>query len=238
MNKKSIIYSIFLVISFFLFVSKLISAVEPTSSMEEASPSAITVTVNKEVEELKEKVAEKVSELSVHKAISGIVREKKDNVITLETNDNEVTVKVDEEITKIYLLEDGKKKDSTIEEIKKSMYLVVTGPIIGNAVTANVLYIDEEYIVKSGKITEVDPEEFVVKLLSTERDEYTLDFELTTKASILDIETLEHTKAGFSKLIVGDTAHFVVKRSDKGSEANRFPALRLFVIPQEYFLNK
>ncbi len=40
-----------------------------------------------------------------------------------------------------------------------------------------------------------------------------------------------------SKIKEGDTIHYVLKKTGKEREANRYSALRVMVIPQEYFIN-
>ena len=55
-----------------------------------------------------------------------------------------------------------------------------------------------------------------------------------TTQQLMDIKTLELSKVGFSKYKEGDTIHFVFKKI-AGAKENRYTALKVVIIPQEYF---
>lgn len=89
---------------------------------------------------------------------------------------------------------------------------------------------------KSGKITEVNKDDYYIKVITSTKDTITLDIENATSMTMMDIKSLEAAKVGFSKLKEGDTIHFTVKRTGDEKEQNRYSAERLLIIPQEYFL--
>ncbi|QQS43838.1 hypothetical protein IPM65_06925 [Candidatus Roizmanbacteria bacterium] len=112
----------------------------------------------------------------------------------------------------------------------------MTGPEIGDSITANAVYRDQQYLVISGKITNVTSEDFTVNVLTVDKTDYVLDVESKTSQKMLNIKTLETEKIGFSKLKEGDSVHVVVKGNPENTSQTRFTAERLLVIPNEYFL--
>lgn len=216
-------------------ISGSVMAQNATSSAT-ATPSAAT---EKDVKDLKEKLATKITELRKNgqKAIAGTVIENDEKTIKIKTEDETLyQVNIDEALTKFYAVTGSGKKEITANTIKKDMYIIVTGPVIDKTISANFIYQDERFLVKSGKISEVNKSEYFVKILSTDKDTFTLDIESTTKQLILNIKTLEIEKTGFSKMKEGDVAHFVVKKTGNEKEINRYSAHKILFIPQEYFI--
>jgi len=200
---------------------------------------AISGTIDEEVQVLKDKVAEKVEELKEQnkKAVSGIVQDVKEGVITILNAENtKVEVDIDETLTAFYDIVGTKINDSSSEDIVKGNYIFVTGPEIGETVTANEVYKDTQYIIMSGKITEVNQDDFMVKIVTIDKSDYELDVEKSTKLALLDIKTFETDKIGFSKLKEGDSVHAVVKGDPENPDITRFNAIKLLIIPNEYFL--
>ncbi len=199
----------------------------------------ISETIDEEVQVLKDKVAEKVEELKEQnkKAVSGIVQEVKEGVITILNAENtKVEVDIDETLTAFYDIVGTKITDSSSEDITKGNYIFVTGPEIGETVTANEVYKDTQYIIMSGKITEVNQEDLTVKIITIDKSDYELDVEKSTKLKLLDIKTFETDSIGFSKLKEGDSVHAVVKGDPENPDISRFNAIKLLIIPNEYFL--
>lgn len=209
-----------------------------TSSATNATSSG-TVNANTDLQNLKDKVASKVAELRKkdQKATAGIVISTGTDVFKIRTNDDtEYQIKKDDTLTKVYQIIGTQKKEIQFKDVKKDAYSIVTGPLIDKTITANFVYLDEEFIVKTGKITEVNKTDYYIKVLSTEKDTYTLDIEASTKQQMLNVKTLEIEKVGFSKIKEGDSIHFVVKKTGKEKEKNRFAAQKILIIPQEYFM--
>lgn len=207
----------------------------PSAAMaKDASPSAaITQT---EIQDLKEKIATKVAELRKknQKALAGTITSIKDKSIFIKNNeDAEYEVKVDEALTKVYLI-GTTKKEMKSTDLKKGSYIIATGPILDKTIDANYIYQDEQFTVLSGKITEINKDDFSIKVLTTDKDTYTLDIENSTNQQMMDIKTLELDKVGFSKLKEGDTIHFVIKKTGIEKE-NRYTATKIVIVPQEYF---
>ncbi len=139
-------------------------------------------------------------------------------------------------MTKFFQVIGATKKEIKQSQIEKGDYIIVTGPVVDKTINANFVYMDDKYLVKNGKITEVDKEAYSIKITTAEKDNFTLDVETSTKQQILNIKTLEVETVGFSKIKEGDTIHFVVIKTGQEKEVNRFPAEKILIIPQEYFI--
>lgn len=199
-----------------------------------ASPSAAVV--EKEVQQLKEKVAAITERKKNQKAVAGTITAVNDKSIAISTEDNgNLEVKIDETITQFYQIAGATKKEIKKDAFKKDNYVIVTGPLQDRTITANAIYIDEKYVAMSGKITEVNKGDFSIKVATQDKETYTLDIQSKTTQQIINIKTLALEKTGFTKLKEGDTIHFVIKKSSEDAKKTRFDAHKIVVIPQEYF---
>lgn len=214
-----------------------------TDAVKAASPSAKlspTTAEDKQVVELKNKVADKVAELSKQnkKAISGFVTELKDDQIKIKSDDEKIhIVKIDSVITKFFQITAGAKKEAKQSAIEKSDYIIVSGPQIADTVTANVVYVDERLEIKSGKITEVNTDDNTFKMLSTDKENIAITLSKSAKLSMINTKTLEVEKTTMSKIKEGDTVHVVYQLTDDfGQTPAKVTVRRVLVIPQEYFM--
>lgn len=195
----------------------------------------------KTIDSFKEKVANKVQEIMKknNKGVSGVIVEISENLIKIKDLENKnFDVKIDENITKFYKISGSSQKEIKISEINKNDYIIISGIISDKTIDANSVFVDERFLVGSGKVMEVDKENFNIKLIASDKTIYNISIESNTKQQILNIKTLEIERAGFSKIIVGDRIHFVCKikenQSEKGSDL--LEARRILIIPQEYFI--
>ena len=154
--------------------------------------------------------------------------------------DEDIEVKIDPDLTKFYQVSGGQKKEVKSDAVKKGTYIIVTGLIKDKTIEANFIYLDELFVVGSGKVTEVNSQDFFIGVVTIDKENYKLDVETFTKQQMLNIKTLSVETVGFSKIKEGDTIHFVVKKTESNSadaekELNRFAAQKILIIPQEYF---
>lgn len=237
------IYSIVLIVAIFVITSGIfqyVIAVEKTASPSSAvaTPSASITPLDKEVKNIKDGAA-KVAKLlgKDQKAITGKVMNNNGNVLRIKGIDEiEYDVKIDEVLTKMYTIGGDGKKQVKIGDFKKDAYVIVTGPVIGKAINANYIYQDEQFLLKSGKITEINKTDFYIKVLTNDKDTFVLDIESSTKQQIINFKTLDIEKIGFAKMKEGDTIHFVIKTATRKKENNRYPVQKFLIIPQEYFM--
>lgn len=218
--------------------SPKLTAGSNSSASSEAKPKT---TEDRQIESLKNSIATKVAELRKkgHKAAAGSISSIKQNSIVIKDSlDNTTNIKIDETLTKIYQITGTQKKEIKQADLKKDMYIIVSGPLLDSAITANVIYVDDQYFVKSGKIVEVNADDSSIKVTTTEKDTLILDIDSKLRLSLMDSKSFEFPTTTFSKIKEGDNVHFVYTKTGKEKVANRYNALKVIVIPQEYFLQK
>lgn len=192
---------------------------------------------NKAVEDLKEKIANKVAEIRKKntRAVAGKALNISSGAIKIKRTDGEeYEVKLDDALTKYYRISGSNQKEIKKEDIEKDDYLIVSGVINDKVVTANSIFIDQSFVVGSGKITEVDKENYVLTVLSADKTVYKLSIENSTKQQIINIKTLDLEKTGFSKIIAGDSVHFAAESAI--DEDGAYKADKILIVPQEYFM--
>jgi len=238
--KKTLLFS-YLIIWLFSYLTINVIAQTPSIS----ASSSPTVAVDKDIQLLKDKIANKVSEIRKqnNKAISGFVLNIDGNTMKLSNNGEVNQVKFDNTLTKVFKVLGTTKKEIKTDDIAKNDYVIVSGVVADNVITANVVLIDENFLVDSGKITEVNKETYNIKILTSDKNTFSLDIETSTKQYMLNIKTLLIETIGFSKLKEGDTVHFVVKKTGDplrqladGEKNNNYSAIKILIIPQEYFI--
>ena len=228
----------FIVILFYCFFTSSIALGQTPSSTASSSP---TVVVDKDIQQLKDKIANKVSEIRKqnNKAISGFILKVDGNTMKLNNSGEVNQVKFDDTLTKVFKVLGTTKKEIKTGDIEKNDYAIVSGVVADNIITANVVLIDENFLVDSGKITEINKEAYNIKVLTSDKNTYSLDIETGTKQYMVNIKTLLKETVGFSKLKEGDTVHFVVKKTGNppaDEKNNNYSALKIMIIPQEYFI--
>jgi hypothetical protein len=226
-------------IAIYIFLPVVVLAQTQTATPSPSIAADVQGVEDEDIKYLKEKIATKVAELREKnsRAVSGMVTAVSNKVVKITTSaGKDFDIQIDDTLTKFYQISGILTKEATFQQIKKNSYIIVTGMIGDKTVDANVIYLDESYLVMTGKITEVNKDDYYVKVSTSEKATYTLDIETYTKEKILNIKTLVLEAVGFSKLKEGDTVHFVVKRTGTEKEPNRYPAQRIVIIPQEYFI--
>ena len=212
----------------FLFFANAVLAQTATSSASQ----------KKQIDEFKEKIATKVAQLQKkvnNKAVAGFIEEISDNKLRIKTVDNDsFEIVLDSLITKYYQIKDNQMTEINFSDLKKDQYIIASGLVDNNKVTANFIYLDESFLVMGGKVIEVNKAEYFLKVLANEKEIYLLDIETKTKQLILNIKTINLERTGFSKIREGDTIYFVIKNSKE--KKGRYPAEKILIVPQEYFI--
>jgi hypothetical protein len=171
------------------------------------------------------------------KAVSGVVTKTGDKSLIIESDDAEtIEIKLDDTLTNFYQISGTAAKEIKKEVIKSGTYVIATGPQFDNSINANVIFVDEKYIVNSGKISAVNKSDFSLEVVTNDKETITLDVQSSTTQQIINIKTLAAEKIGFSKYKEGDTIHFIVKRTNLLVDETRFDGVKILIIPQEFFL--
>lgn len=225
----------------FIFLATVVSSVIGQTKI--SSPAATVIPTVKpedvEIKNLKDKIATKVAQLRKRNQdiVTGYIAKLSDSGFRMRLDDErEFDVKIDPVLTKIFQIAGNVTKEVAQKDLKKDSYVIINGPQIDKTITANDIYVDEQFFVGVGKVTEVNKDDLSIKVTTADKEIYTLDIEVGTKQMILNIKTHEIEKTGFSKFKEGDTTHFVFKKSATDEAAIRFSATRTLIIPQEYFI--
>jgi hypothetical protein len=220
-----------LVITFFIiFLGFLISFV--ILAQEKVSTSSS----EKEVEILKEKIASKVAQIRQenNQAVSGKIINLSENQIEIkDNNDKKILIKLDPTLTKYYRIKNNQKKEINFSDLEKNNYVVVSGITTDKGINANLIFVDEKYLVEFGRVIEINKDSYWLKINTITNENIILDIETYTEQLILNIKDLQLEKTGFSKIKEGDMINFVAK--DEKNENNHFSAQKIIVIPQSIF---
>jgi ribosome maturation factor RimP len=225
------------IISIIFFVTASVNAQSKvaTDSAKAASDSA----QSKEIQDLKDKLATKVDQITkqAKKAVSGVIADISAKSITIQSaDDTTYTIKIDDVITKYFLIAGTTKKEIKPSTLSKGDYIIAAGPLAEKTVTANVIYQDEQYIVGTGKITQVNKTDFSLDVVGNDKETVTIDVNNSTKKLLMDSKSLEISVIGFTKIKEGDTIHYVLNKTGNEKVKNRYSGLSLLIIPQEYFM--
>lgn len=185
---------------------------------------------------IKEKIEDKVDEInkSSKKVIAGVLSKIDDDVLELQQTDGRMyKVNIDETVSKFFTASTKKLTEAEKSDLEKGDLLVVLGPVIEDQISANKIIRQPNYITAQGEITNVDADNFVIDIVTSNKDEVSLDVEQGTTQQIMDTKTLELSKAGFSKYKIGDKIHAVYIAPSK--EGDKASTIRTLIIPQEFF---
>ncbi len=218
-------------------MSSMVFAQDNVPTTDPTPPDALENSLEKNAQILKDKIATKVAELSkqADMVVTGIIKSIDDNnIVIVDDSKHETTITTDEVLTTYKETSIGSADELERDSLEKNDYIVVSGKKIDNDLASSKVYLQKQYIVATGQITEVDEANFTVSVVTVEKDAYVLDVEKSTVTQIMDTDTLELVKAGFSKLKIGDNVHFVIQKPT-AKKTKTVSAIRLLVIPQEYF---
>jgi len=206
------------------------------------STSSATPAEEKGVKLLREKIATQVEEMRKkdQKAYVGSITKIDGSSLIVSslqgTDERKYTIKIDDTLTTIYKVVGATKKELKKSDLAVGNYVIVTGQMISDTIEANEVYIDEQFLVKTAKITEISKSDYYLKVVTYDKDEYILDIQSSTRQFLLNSKSKEIERSGFSNIREGDSIHFVVSKTNPGSgkEKNRYDAVRILVIPQEF----
>lgn len=227
MNKKRIIITGLLFVLTGAVLSLGVFAQSPTPTKVYA--------LDKEVESLKEKIADKVSELKKDggSIIAGTISSiGKDSLELSAEGGKTFKVTIDDTVTSFNDINGSSKDEIELKDLEKGDFIFVSGPLVESTIAANGIYRDTPYIVGSGQITAVDTDAVSLDIVTTNKDELTVDISKRIRPKIMDSKTLEIERTTLAKIKAGDTIHFVITATDDKSTVN---AVSILVIPQEFF---
>lgn len=228
----------------FIMYGSMITLITVSAVSAQTKPATPSATITQEISDsdvdtFKEKVAQKVTKMKgdTEKAKAGYISAIDDTTITIiDDDDVKSMIDLDSTLTQYYEVQGTVLKTIKKDGMKKDDYVFASGPEINGAIQANAVYRDVRFRTISGKISEVDKTNFIMKVVTQDKSNITLDVQTRTSQEMLDIKTLDINKVGFSKLKEGDSVHAVIKVTRDDKKQTRFDAEKLLIIPNEYFL--
>lgn len=226
---------IFIVLLLMLLASSLIKVVAQSETVA-ATPTQASK--QKQIDDLKERLATKVAELRnvQRKAIAGKVKSQTVSTMTIETPTKDIKIELIDTI-KVFQNLKGTRTTLTTDNVDNGDHVAIFGEYDTtlDVLKAKVIFIDDTPTPArvSGIVTNMDKIDFTLTLQSLENISYTIDVESSTKTSSYTKEG-GVAKSGFSKINIGDTVHVVGTKIPK--KDNQITAKRLLdlgnVIPE------
>jgi hypothetical protein len=215
---------------FYIFIFFLLIVPNIIYAANEASPSS-NPNKNKQIEDLKERLATKVAQLRQfeRKAVSGTVKSISVASITVETQTKELKIELTDDI-KVYQMVKGKRTSLTTDDINKGDLVTLFGQYDStlDVLKAQIVIIQNQIPVRiSGIIKSNDSKNYTLSISSPGDLSNTVDFETSTKAFEF-IKDQNSAKIGFSKLISGNFVSVLGYPVPK--KENQISAARIFII--------
>lgn len=181
----------------------------------------------KQIEDLKERLATKVAELSQtqKRALYGTVKDITISTLTVETSTKDIKIELIEDISIFQVLK-GKRTELTSSDLTKGDVVTVFGAYDQtlDLLKAAVVFIQGAIPTRvAGTVTEIDRTKFTAVVKPKEGADVTIDIERTTKTTLWDGKSL--VKGGFSRMAVGDSVHVV--GTPVAKTENRISAARI-----------
>ncbi|KXK09039.1 MAG: hypothetical protein UZ21_OP11001000092 [Microgenomates bacterium OLB22] len=225
---------------FSLLTMPIYAALTPTPTSTPAptsEPTAEPGSLNEKVKLLKEKIETKVAEIAKNdkQIIRGTIKEARIEELDVIQSDQKVRkVLLESGVTVIKDFVRTEMKPLAIKELTKDDVVIVAGFPLESDFSAKVIYRIPKMIFVSGQITDLS-KDFVITLIGDDKKEVSIDIESSTTQNLLDSKNIIYKKTGFSKIKVGDRIQAVVL---EGASGKNKKALRIAIIPQEYFASQ
>ncbi len=225
----------------FLFILSLLSVPTvaaqtstPTpTEKEDAAPTEESKTdlLNKQINELKNKIASRVASLDLvdKRGVIGEVVDVKDTQITIKDPQQKTRIIDIDEITKFS--SPSSKSSFGISDIEKGDEISVIGLYNKQSrkVLARFVQTTTRPVFISGVIQEIDEDDFVITVIDANQQTTLVDIENITRTNSYSEED-DIVKSGFSRLNVGDRV--VVTGTPQKDEGNRITGLRILQLPE------
>lgn len=216
-----------------IFALPVLSQEEETPTPTVPSGPTPTKGVTDKIQELKERVANRVAALKKEKltGLSGVVKSSSDSALILIVEGAQYSIQLDEE-AKVYSVDTNlRKKEVKLSSIEKDSAATVIGTVDKDEKTATV----ELVIAKQpnaaifGTVSEVSTKDGTITVSSYDSKKYTVDIEVSTKSNQFNPESGELTKIGLSKIEKDSRIHVY---GVLGEEENRLTGLRVLILPK------
>ena len=217
--------------AFALTTSVYAASATPTATSTATASTSATPDTQEKLDTLKDRLASAATELhqSQKRAIFGPVKVTSISTITVSTKTNDMKIELGEKVSVFQMIQ-GKRTTLTTDQVSKGDDVVVFGDYDTtlDILKAQVIFIQNSVPERlSGTITAVSKKDYTITIATAGGQSYIVDFETTTKNFSWDKEN-GVLKAGFSKLVIGDTIHVLETPEPKFD--NRVSAIRILDI--------
>jgi hypothetical protein len=218
-----------------LFVTSLmLSQTSPVAAVaRDATPAATpTTSASAQLEDLKERLATKVAALRdvVKRAVYGTVSSVSISSATLDTKTKTLKVELSDQVSVAQVI-NGKRTTLSLDDVSRGDPITVFGTYDTtlDLLKAQFIFIESPSTVVriSGTVTAVDQKAFTLTVNTPEGRTLTVDFEKSTKTTQWD-KNNGIVKAGFSKIVAGDTVH--ISGTMEPKKEDRMSAARILDI--------
>lgn len=186
------------------------------------------------IQELKEKVAEKVADLKKEKlgGLAGTLKSSTDEALILNQDGTQYSIQLDED-TKVFQIETNlRKKEIKLSSIEENTPLCIIGEIDKNEKTglAKIVVVKEPNVAIVGKVVSVSTKDGTITVESLDGKTYVVDIEVSTKNNFYNLEKNTLAKIGLSKIEQESRIHVY---AIKGKEEGRLTTLRVLILPKD-----
>lgn len=217
----------------FIIAAALLAAPVGMVAAQTATPSStrtpLAASGSAQMEDLKARLATKVAELRtvVKRAMYGTVKSVSVTSAAIETKTKDIKIELTDDVTITQLIS-GKRTNLSIEDVEAKDNVTVFGTYDEtlDLLKAQYIFIESTLIpIKfSGIVADVDKEDFVLTINTSEGKSITVDIENSTKTTAWTKEG-GLVKGGFSKIAVGDTVH--ITGTPVAKKENNYRGLRI-----------
>lgn len=229
--KSLSILTFFIIISFRSDIYGIFAqTVTSTQSAQTITPTKNPSKLDENIMKLKDKIATKVAQITQSSSINleGNIIKIDANQFVLNTSDKEYTVNFDPETIKIYSLLQKETKETNKDALKKDQNIVINGYFLDKELSAKIIYIQSATEPITGQIIDINKSEYTITIITTSKEEITLDIEKDTIQNRTTLKDLTIKSSGFSEYKVNDYIFGTIVKRDKSS--NRTKAIRTYTV--------
>lgn len=221
---------IFFLFAFFNTTHCFAVTTNATDSGQKSTPTPQKKLIDKQIQNLKDKIATTVAELSKsnQRVITGLVSNYNETTLILQ-RPVKTKINIDSEITE-FIDGDNTKKTLSLEDLNKNDHLTIFGLLLGNELTAKKIIKQSQLEFIEGTVKNVEKGSYFIEIITQDQETITVDIEKNTIQKKIDEETLEISDAGFSNYTIGARMHCVLIKRKSG--VNRGSAVRTLIVPQ------
>lgn len=221
-------------LALFLIIALLIPFSKPVFSQEDEKATITPTVSDDKIEELKEKVAARVSELKKGKTsgLFGGVKSATDEAFILMVNDDEYSIQLDED-AKVYSIDTGlRKKEIKLSTLEKNTPVSVIGIVDEEEKTAvaSVVVSRTSNITIAGKVSEVSTKDGTITISDKDGNSQIVDIETSTTINKYDPAKDNKTKIGLSA--IEKDSNIIVYSVQQ--EAEKVTAVRVLILPDSF----